>query len=297
MKTIIACTDFSPSATNAVHYAAALAAAAKTKLVLFRYFEYPVAATDLPLPQGYITAFGDEMAAESERQLQEIKAELTRTYPIEIQCVVRSLSLHGDLEEIFHAEQANLVVMGMEGHNKVVNALAGNVTTAAIRHGNLPLLVVPQGVVFHPVKKILFSCDDQAIPNPDTLRILRELAIVFDAYIEVLNLYDLEKMTSTATQGLRPAAKINLETMLAGTRHGYFYKIEEVADKGILYEAVRSSADLVAMIPHHHSFWSTLLNQSETQRIATTITLPLLVLGEKVQHLTEVELEEIAASL
>ena len=179
--------------------------------------------------------------------------------------------------------------MGIAGQNMVLNALAGNVTTAAIRHGNLPLLVVPQGVVFHPVQKILFSCDDQAISNPDTLRILRNLAIAFDAYIEVLNFFDLEKMQATTPQSLRPAAKINLETMLAGTRHGFFYKNEEIADKGILYEAIRSAADLVAMIPHHHSFWSTLLNQSETQRIATTITLPLLVLGEKVQHLAEVE--------
>ena len=288
MKTIIACTDFSPSATNAVQYAAALAAATKAKLVLFRYFEYPVAATDLPLPEVYPTAFGEEMAAESEHKLQDIKVELTRTHSIEIECVVRSLSLHSDLEELFHAEQADLVVMGIAGQNMVLNALAGNVTTAAIRHGNLPLLVVPQGVVFHPVQKILFSCDDQAIPNPDTLRILRNLAIAFDAYIEVLNFFDLEKMQATTPQSLRPAAKINLETMLAGTRHGFFYKNEEIADKGILYEAIRSAADLVAMIPHHHSFWSTLLNQSETQRIATTITLPLLVLGEKVQQLAEV---------
>ncbi len=295
MKTIIACTDFSASAGNAVQYAAALAAAAGAKLVLFRHFSYPVATTDLP--DMYPNTFGDEMGVDFERGLQEIKVDLNRTYHIEIECVVRSLSLQDDLEEVFHAERADLVVMGMEGQSKVLNALAGNVTTAAIRHGRLPLLVVPQGVVFHPVKKILFSCDDHAIPNPDTLRILRELAIVFDAYIEVLNFCDLEKIMTSTPQGLRPAAKLNLETMLVGTRHGYFYKNEEVADKGILYEAVRSAADLVAMIPHHHSFWSTLLNQSETQRIATTITLPLLVLGERVQHLAEVEVKETAASL
>ena len=287
MKTIIACTDFSASASNAVRYAAALATAANARLILFRHFNYPVAATDLP--DMYPNTFGDEMGADFERGLQEIKAELSRAYPIEIECVVRSLSLHEDLEEIFHAEQADLVVMGMQGQNKVLNALAGNVTTAAIRHGRLPLLVVPQGVVFHPVKKILFTCDDHAIPNPDTLRILRTLAIIFDAYIEVLNFYDLEKISTSTPQGLRPAAKINLETMLAGTRYGFFYKNEDVADKGILYEAIRSAADLVAMIPHHHSFWSTLLNQSETQRVATTITLPLLVLGERVQQLAEVE--------
>ena len=289
MKAIIACTDFSPSATNAVQYAAALAAATKAKLVLFRYFEYPVAATDLPLPQIYPTAFGDEMAADLAHQLQATKVELARTYPIEIECVVRSLSLHGDLEELFHTEQADLVVMGIQGQNMVLNALAGNVTTAAIRHGKLPLLVVPQGVAFHPVQKILFSCDDQAIPNPDTLRILRDLAIAFDAYIEVINFFKLGETSVLAYQGLRPTAEVNLETLLAGTRHGYSFQEETAADKDLLYVAAHSAADLVAMISHHHSFWSTLLNKSDTQRVATTIALPLLVLGEKLLQLAEVE--------
>ncbi len=289
MKAIIACTDFSPSATNAVQYAAALAAATKAKLVLFCYFEYPVAATDLPLPQIYPTAFGDEMAADLAHQLQATKVELARTYPIEIECVVRSLSLHGDLEELFHTEQADLVVMGIQGQNMVLNALAGNVTTAAIRHGKLPLLVVPQGVAFHPVQKILFSCDDQAIPNPDTLRILRDLAIAFDAYIEVINFFKLGETSVLAYQGLRPTAEVNLETLLAGTRHGYSFQEETAADKDLLYVAAHSAADLVAMISHHHSFWSTLLNKSDTQRVATTIALPLLVLGEKLLQLAEVE--------
>ena len=287
MKTIIACTDFSASATNAVKYAAALAAATKAKLVLFRYFEYPVAGTDLP--QVYPTAFGDEMAADFEHQLQALKVELARTHPMEIECVVRSFSLHSDLEELFHADQADLVVMGIEGQNMVLNALAGNMTTTTIRHGHLPLLVVPQGVTFHPVQKILFSCDHHAIPNPDTLRILRELAIFFDAYIEVINFFKLGKTSILAQQSLQPSAKFNLETLLAGTRHGYSFQEETAADKDILYEAARTSADLVAMISHHHSFLSTLLNQSDTQRIATTIALPLLVLGEKVQQPAEVE--------
>jgi nucleotide-binding universal stress UspA family protein len=76
---------------------------------------------------------------------------------------------------------------------------------------------------------------------------------------------------------------------LAGTRHGYSYENETAVDKGILYEAARSSADMVAMIPHHHSFWSNLLNQSKTQKVAAAITLPLLVLGEKVAQTAKSE--------
>ncbi len=59
MNAIIASTDFSPSATHAVHYAAALAQSVGARLVLFHHFTYPVPATDLPILQPLVktTAF------------------------------------------------------------------------------------------------------------------------------------------------------------------------------------------------------------------------------------------------
>ncbi len=281
MKTIIAATDFSDAATNAVQYAAALAEAIEARLVLFHHFTYPVQGTDLPDIYPVI-AMEEDISSSYEKRLEDIKTELARMHSIDIECVVRALTLASDLEEVFNNQQADLVVMGIHGQNAIFNALSGNETAAAIRRGNLPLLVIPQGVSFHPVQKILFPCDDHSI-NPDMLRPLRDLATAFDAYIEVLTLFDLEKTPDLVPNGEMSPAKSYLDTLLSGTRHGYSYENEPVVDKGILYEATRSAADLVAMIPHHHSFWSSLFNQSETQRVAATITLPLLVLGEKVQ--------------
>lgn len=280
MKTIIACTDFSPNAINAVQYAAAFATAAEARLVLFHHFTYPVPATDLP--EVYPVVFVDDIAADFENRLALVREELARSYPIEIKCVVRALTLQSDLEEVFQEEQADLVVMGIHGQSAVINALFGNVTSATIRRSQLPVLVVPRGVVFHPIQKILFPYDGQPVPDPDILRPLRDLATSFDAYIEVLTLFDLQKTPDLVPDGSTSLPKSNLDTLLAGIRHGYAYENEEAVDKGILYEATRSAADLVAMISHHHSFWSTLLNQSDTQRVAATITLPLLVLAERV---------------
>ncbi len=285
MKTIIACTDFSPNSTNATQYAAALAGAAKARLVLFHHFTYPVPATDFP--EAYPAVFVDEMTAELERKLQELKAELVQTYQIEVETALRSWILSSDLEEVFHEEQADLVVMGIHGQSAVINALFGNVTAAAIRRGNLPLLVVPRGVIFHPLKKILFPCDDYTVPNPETLQPLRYLATVFDAYIEVFTLFDLKKTPELVPQPGVTAEKSHLEELLADTRHGFSFENEETVNKDILYEAARTAADLVAMVPHHHTFWSNLLNLSETQRVAAAIHLPLLVLGEKVHQQAE----------
>ncbi len=285
MKTIIACTDFSSNATNAVQYAAALADAAKARLILFHHFVYPVPATDLP--EVYPQAFVDEMASGLEQQLRDIKVELENMYPIQVDCVVRYWSFPNDLEELFQSEAADLVVMSVQGQSVIMNALLGSAASGTIRRGNLPVLVVPQGVAFHPILKILFACDDHTIPNPNTVQALRGIARVFDAYIEVLTLFDLQKTPELVPDGNASFAQTNLEKHLAGTRHGYTFENENTVDKGIIYEAARSSADLVVMIPHHHSYLSSLFNQSETQRVALTITLPLLVLGEKVNQLAE----------
>ncbi|MDO8971483.1 MAG: universal stress protein [Saprospiraceae bacterium] len=282
MKTIIVCTDFSPSATHAVLYAAALAKATEARLILFHYFNYPIPATDLPAV--FPNVFADEMATSSEHKLNELKDDLVQSYSIDIECVVRSWDLQSDLEEVFQAEQANLVVMGMHGQSALANALYGSVSSTAIRRGKLPLLVIPRGVVFHPLKKILFPFDDHAIANPETVQALRDLATAFESYIEVFTLFDLKKTPELVPQGGLSPAKRNLQTLLKGIQHGYSYENEDAVDKGILYEAARSSANLVAMIPHQHSFLSNLFNQSETQRVAATITLPLLVMGEMVQQ-------------
>lgn len=285
MKTIIACTDFSPNATNAIQYAAALAAATESRLVLFHHFTYPVPATDLP--EAYPTVFVDDLADNVEHRLADLKEELRRSYQLDIDYVVRSLTLASDLEDVVAEEKANLVVMGIHGQSAVFNALFGNVTAATIRRGNLPLLVIPQGVVFHPVQKILFPYDGQSIPHPGTLQPLQDLAIAFDAYIEVFTLFDLQKTPDLVPTGTESVPNSGLENLLADTRHGYSYEHEDHVNQGILYEATRSSADMVAMITHHHSFWSTLLNQSDTQRIAASILLPLLVLGERTQQAAE----------
>lgn len=281
MRTIIACTDFSPNASNAVQYAAAFANAIDAKLVLFHHFIYPVPATDIPM--GFPAAYVDEMAEGLSHRLEQAKTDLAKTFPIEIECVVRSWDLSLDLEEVFQTENADLVVMGMQGQSAVFNALVGNISATTIRRGRLPLLVVPRGVAFHPVRKILFPSDDHNLENAGTIKPLLNLALDFDAYIEVLTLFDLQKTPELVPQSGMSDAKNNLDKLLADTRHGYSYENEAAVEHGILYEAARSKADLVAMIPHHHSFWSNLLNQSHTQRVAASIMLPLLVLGENVK--------------
>lgn len=285
MNTILACTDFSSSASNAVEYAAALADAVGARLVLFHHFTYPVPATDVPFLQPLV--YVDEMAASHENHLDRIQEELLTRYPqLDISTEVRSLTFQEDLQEVFESAEADVVVLGTKGHSPVANVLRGSVVSAIIRQGKLPVLLVPEGRVYQTVGKILFPTDVHYFENAQVLKPLYTAASTFGAYVEVLTFVQREGELSelaAAPEGTVVPTRSNISLLLGSVRHGFSYENEQQVRLGILEEAARVQADWVAMVPHHHSLLSALLNTSETQRVAAVLQVPLLVLGERVR--------------
>ena len=297
MNAIIATTDFSASSANAVRYAAAFADATGARLVLFHHFIYPAPATDVPFLQPLV--YVDEMSASHERHLADIRAELLKVFPkLDISTVVRSLSLQEDLEELFHEEEADIVVMGTKAHSPLSSVLLGSVSSKTIRRGKLPVLLVPECCSYHTVQKILFPSDRHYFGNAQILQPLHDAAKTFSAYVEVLTLGnrdDLSELAAPSAEHGTPT-RSNLSLLLGDVQHGFSYENERDVQAGIVEEAARVQADWVAMVPHHHSVFATLFNTSETQRVAGSLKLPLLVLGERVPHAPE-EAEPIDAVL
>jgi nucleotide-binding universal stress UspA family protein len=282
MKTIIASTDFSPNAGQAVAYAAGLARALNARLALFHHFTYPVPATDLP---DVVPLYVDELAVELERRLNKVKAGLQEAFPgLEVGVMVRSGDLLRDLEDVFRAERADLVVLGMRGENPGLNALFGSVTARVIRKGKLPAIVVPPDAAFRAPKKILFAFDFDAQTDLRRIEPLVDLAASFDAYVNVLNLFADDDMPAPTAVGRKMLKKQSLDALLGGLRHGYTLEEGTAIADGILEHAAYFGADLLAMIPHHHSYLSNLLQRSATQEVAAKMKAPLLVLAERIPN-------------
>lgn len=279
MKAILAATDFSPYAQHAVQYAAALAQAAETRLILFHFVNLPVPATDLPV---FSPVSDADMAAEALRRLEALRRELLSVYDLEILCAARYLDLPGDLEEVFHEEDAALVVMGRRVRHPITGALFGSTAGQLLRGGRLPILLVPPEANFRPLRKIFFACDSHYIARAGTLEPLRALAEEFDAYVDVETFIDFEKMPTEPRKS--GAVRDNLEVLLGPVRHGYVYPfVTPDLPEEILYQAIRAEADVVALIPHHHSRWAPLLGRSVSAQVAAETGIPMLVLGERIR--------------
>ena len=282
MKSIIATTDFSDSAANALQYAAALASAAKARLVLYNAFPYPV-VTDMPTE--VMKEFVNQIAEEQFRKLREIKDNLVREYGIEVSCLAQAGSVTSDLEEIVQREQADLVVMGLIGANPAINVLMGSNTTAILRKGRIPLLIVPQSASFRTPRRILFACSDPFIQNAAMLQPAKEIATLFSADIEILMISEPQQVNKPF-QDPRPS---NLEEHFRNIKHQYTFEMSGSVRESILNAMHESKADMIVMVPHHHSIWPYLFGKSDTLSVALQSTIPMLVLAENVAPSTASE--------
>ena len=72
MKTIIIPTDFSPVATNAMHYGLEMARSVNASLLLFHAYQVPVSYSDVPI----ILVSVDELKKSAEERLETLKKEV-----------------------------------------------------------------------------------------------------------------------------------------------------------------------------------------------------------------------------
>lgn len=273
MKNIIVPTDYSDNANNAMHYAAALAQATGAQLVLYHAFAYPIITTDVPYE---VEKYIDEIQTSDRATLQEIKRELERQYPIEVKCISQAGSVSYHLQEIVQRENGDLVVMGLRGSNPALNILMGSTTFEVMRQGKFPLLIVPKNARFSPPKRLLFACDNPWVGLEATVKPLKDIAAAFGAAIEVFTVVE-PTPPITAPKPVRPS---NLEQHFEKIQH--IYTFEETAEvRASILESIReSNADILAMIPRHHSVWQYLFGKSDTLSVALQTTIPLLALAE-----------------
>ncbi|MDF9798676.1 nucleotide-binding universal stress UspA family protein [Catalinimonas alkaloidigena] len=274
MKTILVTTDYSSDAQNAVHYAAKLAAYFNAKLLLFNAFQMSVHTSNAFMSPSAV----DHMIANNEERLNELGNELSQTYNIKVTGITYVSMVDEELSMLVKKHHVDLVVMGMQ-NDLTENKLLGNTTTAVIRKADFPVLVVPFGVEFHNIEKILFARDENAIHEKDkSIRLLKEIAEGFKADVEI---FHVEKMPVKQTDELTEEMQEDeLEQVLKGTHHAYkMTNATKVADS-IVDEIKNYQPDLLVMIPHKGTFMDRLLKRSITRRMVMETQVPLLALSD-----------------
>jgi nucleotide-binding universal stress UspA family protein len=277
MKTIIVPTDFSTTAYNAARYALGLAQQmGTTRVVLYHAYELIVPIPDVPTSIPMVDP--NELKTASLEGLDRMKQDLLPALPegVILDCRAENALLAANIDSLSQEENADLIVMGTTGGSQLEEILIGSNTIDVVKHTACPVLIVPSGATFKPVKKIVFACDFKKIGTGTPVYPLKRLLNVFQAELHVLNIDKEGKGLSTDV----PEASLLLDTLLEGYSPKYHFVDHGNVVQGIMEFADRENADLILTIPRKHGLFEGIFKRSRTAQLAFHTHIPLLAIHE-----------------
>ena len=268
MKTILAATDYSATADNAVQFAAHLAQAFKAELILLNTFHPSVQATNALLSPEAL----DNLVRNNKDRLKAQARDIAKRYGIEAQGVARTMDTVDNLEDYTTWHQADLVVMGIDS-NLTEYKLFGNTTTAVIRRLKTPTLVVPNNITFKGIRKILYACEPAFVHEGNRLGMLEDLTRQFAAELQLLHVETKEVDAIAMGNNIHA-----MHAVVKQINHSYNVIEHTSVGDGIMQGVKEYQPDLLVMVPHRPGFWERLLNGSTTREITLKTRVPLLIL-------------------
>lgn len=274
MKTLLAPTDFSAPALNAIYYGAEIARLTGAKLVLLHAYYIPIVASEIPV----VIPGSDELEIDKLEQLGKIKTDLEQVFGknLTVELVCNAGFAVDVIKDYCHIHMVSFVVMGLQGAGYLGEHVAGSITTSLMRQSKTPVLSIAQGVKFKSLKRIVLASDDEGFENPHLLAPLQELASLFNAHIYVLHVEEEGEAiaTDTTTQ-----VNAKLGKMLKGFQHSFHSKHTADFLTGVNAFVAEKQAGMIVTIPKK-TFFQVLFSHSHSKQVAFHTDVPLLTIHE-----------------
>jgi nucleotide-binding universal stress UspA family protein len=270
MKPIIATINFTPASLNAAKYGANMAVAAHADLYLLHVISIPESSMEVAMTE----EFFNEMRNDTLTELTSVKLQLQQETggKINIYTALKIGSFENELAGFSSLKNPFAITIGKKKHASGA-FLFGSNTMFAVQRLHYPLLVIPEGLQFHAVNKIVLACDltnpIEAIP----VDYLKDLQQVFNASFGVLSVgsKNMEGMKLNNTLA-------SLKVLLQGLHPAYYYSIADTVEKGIATFIEENGADLLLLLPKNHSIFE--LHRSHTKKILQHTALPVVSIHE-----------------
>lgn len=269
MQLIITATNFSKVATNAVHYACALAATQNAKVVILHSFVMPVLFTDVPIPASLV----DDEQKDATNLINQLVAELQAKHP---GLDVSGKVVYGNTLDIL-ANLADdisnpwMMVIGNSGMSDE-NIWSESVLMDALRGLTCPVLAVPPGVSYAPVGKLAFAMDSKPAGYGLASQQLASVVAALGAAFHIIH-----AATPDEANKPEPAQNPAFEALKP-----VYHKIAPTADtdSSILEFVSSNGMGMLAVMPRRHSFFDALLHKSHTKELVHHCPVPILAVHE-----------------
>jgi nucleotide-binding universal stress UspA family protein len=275
MKTIIIPTDFSSSATNALHYGLDMAKAINASVMLLHVYSVPVSYAEVPV----VLVSLDEMKKTADLQMEALKKETEHLVSGSIKIYSETVlgSVADEIENCCNKIKPFAVVMGSKGASNLEKIIFGSNTLTVIRHITWPVICVPPGRIFgNGIKKIGFACDFRNVVQSTPATFIKNFAREFGAELHVLNVDYKDRHFKPDVR----EESLWLHTMLEDIKPQYDFIENKDVEQGIHDFAEKNNLDLVIAIPKKHKLLDALFKSSSTRHLVFHSHVPVMCVHE-----------------
>lgn len=178
------------------------------------------------------------------------------------------------ISSLAEQEQMDLIIMGTQGASRLKEFFIGSNTSGVMTSTKVPILVIPKGAIYHPIKQVIFPVDEYNISDYDLLKPLLKITEKYHAQINILHMAS-EKMVKNLDRE-------NIEFFFKDIPHSYFTKATTDDYNKIINEfTYNQKGDLLCMIRRKHGFWKSIFHKSMTSKSIFNSPAPLLILHER----------------
>lgn len=266
MKTIIAPVDFSATSENAALYAAKLAAAINTRLVLLHIMELPIAVAEYPVTD---SAFDE---AGIEKELQALKTKLLAAVNNKVDIRTKNIlgSPEQQIKELCKTEKPFAVVIATHSSSALDRFFLGSTTVYSAKHLNCPVIVVPHNAKYQAIKKIALASDLKNVYNVPAEEI-ESIVKLFNAELEVFHAAKNEKAINRDS-----VDSLLLDHRLLALNPRFHVVKNDDIMIGIADLAKEHNIDLLIIIPKKHGPF----HKSQSKDFIFYTDIPLMAIHE-----------------
>jgi nucleotide-binding universal stress UspA family protein len=276
MKKILAPTDFSENATNAIKYAIKLFEKETCVFYLLNTFT-PAAYNVGAMVDSYSALRLQEIVKDnSEKNLEMLEDSLKEQFNNPNHSFVRIASFNLlilEITDVVTREGIDLIVMGTKGATGAKEVFLGTHTTYTIKKVKCPVIAVPSGFVFDPPKEILFPTDYRLSKTNKYLSLIKGICEKHVSRLNILNAYHGEPLSKDQNN-----IKDFLDKYFEGNSH-LFHIAEDTDLIGAIDNfQVKHKINFLIMIHNRHSFFENMLFRPLINQIAYHTNIPFLVI-------------------
>ncbi len=271
MKTIIVSTDFTDSASQALHYTAALANALQVeKIVLYNTYAAPPTTTN-DMSFSFVETEG--LKKMNDEQLAKSKEVLTGLLSTSITVEIRSDYgfVENQINDLVKEVQADLIITGIEKMGALEEVLTGSNTMSILQHVQIPVLMVPPDTTWQPIKNIAWACDYKNL-DKTPIWSLKPLLQVTGATLHVIyndaEQQDLENNYATEQQ--------QIQEWFANIPVTFAFLHDKDLNEAVNHYVAEHQIDLLIAVPKKHGWLEGLFTSSHSKQLAFSAHVPVV---------------------